>query len=572
MTSSREDPEILPDAQEEEPNLPANNGVPDNPDPDSVNRTPVLLPLFDSVALDKLCQVAEMFQDRERQRIRDEQLAEMRRRFAEQRAEMHRQHVFEVAKAYALELHSDQALKQSKDDDDGEEDEEEEEELVVKGKSRFDDAKKAIKKRRRYSKSSSNATTTGIELNMTTNRTPPTLTELCMRVLAKNSESIKSLHLVPDHLKKKISSLVSDSSKVDKAFMQLLVDDSPSEVSVSNCVDLEESDLAQILSDCDRVHLEVLNLDLCGRAMTENAITEFLKRSPNGFPSLTRLSLQGAFCLTDNALALVSRSAPLLRVVNLCECSLLTFQAVKILADCFGSTLRGLNIGGCQGIKASDVFRTSLSRFEKLNSLSVAGLEGIHDVVVEFCASRGSNLTDLSLASCIGVNDGTLWTVGRYCPNLEALDISELDNLTDASLKEITDGCRSLNSVKFTRNRFSDEGVAAFLEVCGGSLKNLCLNNLRDVRQETAISLAKYCKRLHYLDLSWCRKLTEEELRRIISSCPLLRSLKLFGWTQVGEEFLEDLSRSEVKIVGLKMTSLFAHPDDSYPSVDAKCF
>ncbi|CAN7114610.1 unnamed protein product [Brassica rapa subsp. narinosa] len=560
MTSSREDPEILPDAAEDEPNLPVN--------PDSVNQQqpPTLLPLFDCVALDKLCHVAEMLQDRERQRIREEaEIAEKRRRWAEERAEAHRQYVFEVAKAYALELHSDQAPK-SKDDD-------EEEEEVVKGKSRFDDAKKAIKKRRRYSSRSSDAPCGGIELSMTRHRTAPTLTELCMRVLAENSEAIESLHLVPDHLKKKISSLVSDSSKVDKAFMQLLVDDSPSEVSVKNCVDLEEEDLTQILSECDRVSLQVvLNLDLCGRAMTENAITEFLKRSPYGFPSLTRLSLQGAFCLTDNALALISRSAPLLRVVNLCDCSLLTFQAVKILADYFGSTLRGLNIGGCQGIKPCDVFRISLSRFEKLSSLSVAGLEGIHDVVVEFCTSRGSSLTDLSLASCVGVNDGTLWTVGRYCPNLEALDISELDSLTDASLKEITDGCRSLRSVKFTRNRFSDEGVAAFLEVCGGSINNLSLNNVRNVGQETAISLAKYCKRLHYLDLSWCRKLTEEELRQIMSCCSLLRSLKLFGWTQVTEDFLEDLSRSEVSIVGLKMTSLFAHPDDSYPSVDAKCF
>ncbi|KAF8047881.1 hypothetical protein N665_2785s0003 [Sinapis alba] len=570
MTSSREDPEILPDA--EESNLP-DGSPPDNPDPDSVNNQPILLPLFDCVALDKLCQVAEMFQDRERLRIRDEEVAEKRRRLAEERAEMHRQYVFEVAKAYALELHSDQTTpKQSKVDE--EKEEEEEEVKTEKGKSRFDDAKNAIKKRRRYSRLSSTSATT-IELCMTkatTHRTAPTLTELCTRVLAKNSESIKSLYLVPDHLKKKISSLVSDISKVDKAFIQLLVHDSPYEVSVNNCVDLEEKDLSQILCECDRACLEVLNLDLCGRAMTQNAITEFLKRSSNGFPSLTRLSLQGAFCLTDSALALVARSAPLLRVINLCECSLLTCQAVKILADCFGSTLRGLNIGGCQGIKPSDVFRTSLSRFEKLNSLSVAGIESVHDVVVGFFTSRGSNLTDLSLASCIGVNDGTIWIVGRFCPNLEALDISELDNLTDASLKEITDGCRSLNSVKFTRNRFSDEGIAAFLEVCGGSLNNLCLNNVRNVGQETAISLAKYCKRLHYLDLSWCRKLTEEELRRITSCCSLLRSLKLFGWTQVREEFLEDLSKSEVKIVGLKMTSLFAHPEDSYPSVDAKCF
>lgn len=245
MTSSREDPEILPDAAEDEPNLPVN--------PDSANQQqpPTLLPLFDCVALDKLCHVAEMLQDRERQRIREEaEIAEKRRRWAEERAEAHRQYVFEVAKAYALELHSDQAPK-SKDDD-------EEEEEVVKGKSRFDDAKKAIKKRRRYSSRSSDAPCGGIELSMTRHRTAPTLTELCMRVLAENSEAIESLHLVPDHLKKKISSLVSDSSKVDKAFMQLLVDDSPSEVSVKNCVDLEEEDLTQILSECDRVSLQVV--------------------------------------------------------------------------------------------------------------------------------------------------------------------------------------------------------------------------------------------------------------------------------------------------------------------------
>ncbi|CAH8304905.1 unnamed protein product [Eruca vesicaria subsp. sativa] len=126
-------------------------------------------------------------------------------------------------------------------------------------------------------------------------------------------------------------SLVSDLSRVDKGFVKLLVDDSRCEVFVKNCVDLEEEDLTKILSECDRASLKVLNLDLCGRAMTENAITEFLKLSPSGFPSLTRLSLQGTFCLTDNALALVSKSAPLLRVVNLFECSLLTFQAVCIL-------------------------------------------------------------------------------------------------------------------------------------------------------------------------------------------------------------------------------------------------
>lgn len=41
---------------------------------------------------------------------------------------------------------------------------------------------------------------------------------------------------------------------------------------------------------------------------------------------------------------------------------------------------------------------------------------------------------------------------------------------------------------------------------------------------------------------------------------------------QVKDEFLEELSRSQVRITGLKMTSVFANVDDSFPSVDAKFF
>lgn len=145
----------------------------------------------------------------------------------------------------------------------------------------------------------------------------------------------------------------------------------------------------------------MLTLDLCGRAMTENAITEFLKRSPHGFPSLTRLSIQGAFCLTDNGLALISKSAPLLQYINLTDCSLLTSEAVKILAKNFCSTLRGLNIEGCQGIKRSTLFSSSLNKFKNLNYLSVSGLISINDgSVIPFFMFCSSNLTDLSLAYC----------------------------------------------------------------------------------------------------------------------------------------------------------------------------
>ncbi|CAA7061148.1 unnamed protein product [Microthlaspi erraticum] len=526
-------------------------------------------PSHDTTRLDALCEVAEMIRKQNEEKEEKWRLdREASDRRYEERQKIQRK---EAARDYAYSLHSVKIpQKQSKKQEETEE-YDEEEEVKRKGESRlqFHEAKKAIRKRR--SSGENNTSSVGIELNLTEQRKAPTLMELTTRLLAKNSDAIESLNLVPDHLRTQISNLASDLGKLDKKFMNLLIEDSPSEVYARNCVDLLEEDLTEILCGCDGSTLKVLNLNLCGRAMTEHTITEFLNRSPSGFPSLTSLTLQGAFCLTDNALELVSISAPLLRFINLSDCSFLSSRAVKILADCFGSTLRGLNIGGCQGMKPSNaVFKRSLREFSGLSYLSVARLESVNDGVIEFLVHRGANLTGLSLASCNDVTDNAIWTIGRYCPKLEALDISELYDLTDKSLEYVTDGCRCLNSVNLTKTRFSDEAVAAFLEVCGGSLDQLCLNNVRDVGQDTAISLAKSCKRLRYLDLSWCRKLTAEELARILNCCSSLESLKLYGWTHVEDEFLEKLSRTKVRISGLKMTSVFAHLDDTYQSIDAK--
>ena len=49
----------------------------------------------------------------------------------------------------------------------------------------------------------------------------------------------------------------------------------------------------------------------------------------------------------------------------------------------------------------------------------------------------------------------------------------------------------------------------------------------------TAISLACFSRNLVILDVSWCRKLTNEALGLIVDNCPSLRVLKLFGCSQV---------------------------------------
>lgn len=178
-------------------------------------------------------------------------LANWQKQWAEEQAARKRRHDYEVsrnykvARTFALDLHSDLKIVEKT--------EEEEEVIRDEEKSEFQRAKESIKKRREEI-----STTSDMEIDpMTVLRKAPTLVELSARVLAQNIVAIKSLKLVPDHLRKKLSYLVSGFGKVDTRLMELLIEDSPSEICAKNCVELEEDDLIKILCDCDRVSLKV---------------------------------------------------------------------------------------------------------------------------------------------------------------------------------------------------------------------------------------------------------------------------------------------------------------------------
>lgn len=184
-----------------------------------------------------------------------ESSAEARKLFwAIKEARRQRKRDYEAAKAFAFDMHSgfnNPKIVQKQEN--------KEEQVSGEGKSRFQKVKEMIKERREEI-STSLSTGMDLDLKMMTQRKAPTLMELSARALAKNSESIKSLNLVPDRLRKQLSNYVNDLGKINTLFMQLLIKDSPYEVYVKNCVDLEEQDLIQIICDCDRVSLTVIIL------------------------------------------------------------------------------------------------------------------------------------------------------------------------------------------------------------------------------------------------------------------------------------------------------------------------
>ncbi|KAL7133253.1 hypothetical protein ABFS83_12G128400 [Erythranthe nasuta] len=389
----------------------------------------------------------------------------------------------------------------------------------------------------------------------------PSLQELCLSILAKNADAITSLDFVPDVLRHKICWFLCDNRRMDSHFLELLVRGSPTEIRVRDCSWLSEELFTKTFEGCNASKLTVFQFDQGGACLPDYTLNATLARSTNSLPALTTLSLKGAYRLSDAGLNTLVSAAPSLKSIDISQCPMLTSDGICLLANSLQLVLRELYIDNCHGIDAMSIL-PALLKLENLEVLSLAGIQTVcDDFVSKFVSIHGCRMKELVLADCIELTDSSIKVIGDTCSKLRAIDLSNLCKLTDISIGHLANGCRAIQMLKFCRNAFSDEAIAAYLDVRGALLNDLSLNNVIQVSNHTALSLARNCRNLRSLDLSWCRNLTNEALGLVVDSCSSLEVLKLFGCTQVTNVFLDGHSNPEVKLIGLKMTPVFKHID-----------
>nr|XP_018680208.1 PREDICTED: uncharacterized protein LOC103982797 isoform X2 [Musa acuminata subsp. malaccensis] len=350
-------------------------------------------------------------------------------------------------------------------------------------------------------------------------RPPPTLRDLCMKVLSDNAEEIESFDGIPDVLKHKLILMLCHSRKMSPRLIGLLVRGSPTEICLSDCSWATENLFQEVFSQCNTKCLKVVQLDLCGRCLPDSVLRGTLAQYPHSLPSLTTICLKG--------------------IINV---------AAKL-----DTVLTELYVDDCQNVDAMAIL-PALKKIIHLEVLSVAGIQSVCDKFVhQLIPVCGSHMKELIFARCQKLSSASVKTISAYCSRLCAIDLRNLNRLNDSAIGYLANGCRSLQKLKLRRSAFSDEAVAAFLEASGGSLIELSLNNVEKVAQQTALAISRQCSStLYSLDLSFCRKLTDEALGLIVDSCSSLRILKLFGCTQATEVFFSGHSNSIVKLIGCK--------------------
>lgn len=390
-------------------------------------------------------------------------------------------------------------------------------------------------------------------------RCPPSLQELCTRVLVKNADAITSLELVPDALRHKLSQILCDSRKMNCHFLKLLTSGSPTEIRLRDCSWLSEEQFTDCFQSFDTNNLVVLQLGLCGCCVADYTLLATFARSSNRLPALVNLSLTGAYRLTDVGLSALVSSAPALMSINLSKCSFVTAAGIDTIASSLGSILRELYMDQCESIDFK-LMLPAMNKIKHLDVLSVAENESVHDeFIIKFVTAQGQNVKELILTGCRKLTDASLKSVGKYCPALCTLGIGCLPKLTDSTLGYLANGCRGIETLKLCRNAFSDDALAAFLETSGEPIKELSLDGLKEVGLNTAISLSKHSRNLITLDLSFCRDLSDEALGLILDSCLSLKTVKIFGCMQITNVSLNGHSNPGVTIIGAKLSPLFVN-------------
>ncbi|OQS05054.1 hypothetical protein THRCLA_02764 [Thraustotheca clavata] len=213
---------------------------------------------------------------------------------------------------------------------------------------------------------------------------------------------------------------------------------------------------------------------------------------------------------------------PILRVLNLSDCSGLTKGDFKVLGDLLPK-LNELNVQQSQDV-SDDLLHRIVKAFPNVHTINLSRCARITDVGIQFIAKSWVHLRHLSLQQCQYLTQSSIQTLLHSCgPTLQILNLSDLDHVNDSCLSILAAiKARNLIVLKLQRTRITDAGF----EMLVHPPSNILVKG-------TTVTY-----KIDKLDLTGCKLLTGVGLSWIAAACPFLRHLKLGGCSGIQDKGL----------------------------------
>jgi Leucine-rich repeat (LRR) protein len=168
--------------------------------------------------------------------------------------------------------------------------------------------------------------------------------------------------------------------------------------------------------------------------------------------------------------------------------------------------------------------------------------------------------------SLLGVYISKLWKLKR-------LDVSYVGNFDDASCQQIVAKCQLLEDLNFKNSNITDDSVQLVAQHLQ-HIRILNLSRCRKITDESIFAIAKSCPsltsldvegtqitdnalvaftstRIRVLSISECKMITEKSLTAIAKSCPLLESLNISKCETITDDSLTAIAESCPLLVSL---------------------
>ncbi|XP_057508482.1 uncharacterized protein LOC130791360 [Actinidia eriantha] len=152
----------------------------------------------------------------------------------------------------------------------------------------------------------------------------------------------------------------------------------------------------------------------------------------------------------------------------------------------------------------------------------------------------------LDVRSNTRLNDEVLKNFARVCPNLQFLDVSNCWGVTDEGIGEILKSCPVLTHLKIFWLGVSNV-FERYLEHSIVNLKSLeaCGTKIND---EAMANIGNRCPCLQYLDISYCKGVTNNGVMEVVRNCKRIREINLNRCENVSANILPQMMFSRLSL------------------------
>ena len=292
----------------------------------------------------------------------------------------------------------------------------------------------------------------------------------------------------------------------------------------------------------------VIDVSSCGgdvNSVVEDILTRLSGISPYACLVINTWKLNSCKNLSDESLKLIGRRCPELKHLELAKCPLVTGAGVgEIFANCPNLSL--LNVASCQEVSTIDfTLPNGVSYGENASFLQLHYIDLseclVNDTGLDMIARSCGFLEYLYLRRCEAITDKGLVSLANYCTGIRELSVSDCISVGDSGCKFLMKKCHDLRYISLAKCSITDDTVKCIAKYCK-KIRYLNLHMCHSVGDEGVAKVAQSCEKIRALDVGKCEKITDTSLNFISVNCPHLRRLNIKGCERITDSGLRKLA------------------------------